>query len=117
MALKEKIKKARKLDKELYAMAKEGIRKNFHKYRTDKMLWALVAVEVILIMAVIFALIFLFDPNTDFLDKVSLSIGIKGISDPMPWELKFILFLATIVVAWKLYGYTEWYRKKINRQI
>ncbi|MCX8158523.1 MAG: hypothetical protein N3D73_02535 [Candidatus Diapherotrites archaeon] len=114
MSLKNKIKNIRYKDKELYEIAKRGIKKGLSKYSKDRLLFVLVVVDVILIVMIILALIFLFDPNEDFFDMLAEKTGIKFDSYAIPWELKLALFLLTIFLTWKLYSYTEWYRKRIK---
>jgi uncharacterized integral membrane protein len=98
-----KVKKARELNKKYYEEAKGGIKTGIKRYRSDPRLVALIAIEVILILMLIFALFFLFDPNMEF-----------EFFAPLPKELKLVLFIISAFIVWRLYSYTEWYRKQGN---
>ena len=96
---KEKLKKAVELNKEATKLAKEGIKIKVKEAKEDPRFIALIVVDVLLILLVIMALFFLFDPN------LALELD-----NPLPWELKLVLFIVSVFLAFWIYNYTKQYR-------
>ncbi len=96
---KEKLKRVRELNKQATELAKEGVKIKIKEAKEDPRFIALILVDVLLIVLIIMALFFLFDPN------LALEID-----NPIPWEIKLILFLASGFLAFWLYHYTKQYR-------
>ena len=91
----EKIEKLKKINR----LANEGIKKKVKRAREDKRHIALVLVELFLVFVLVLSLLFLFDPNLSFPD-----------SDKIPWPVKMLVFLVTVLIAFKLYSYTKEFR-------
>ena len=93
------LKKVSELNKKGTQLAKEGIKTKIKEAKQDPRFIALIIVDVLLIMLIIMALFFLFDPN------LALEID-----NPIPWELKLVLFISSVLLAFWIYHYTKQYR-------
>lgn len=101
--LKEKLSKARELDRKLSDEAKKNIRERAKEYFADPRLFALIVAEVLLVIMILFSILYLFDSDVEF-----------TLLAPVPQEIKLIVFAAGILLAARIYSKTEEYRKSMK---
>jgi len=94
--VKERIKKI----KEINEKANAGIKQNIKNAKEDPRLLALVVLEMLLITLIVLALLFILDPNISFPE-----------AENIPWPVKLLLFVATVILVIWVYNYTSEFRK------
>lgn len=97
----DKLKIAREINRAATNIIKETAKAKIKKAREDPKVIALIIIDVLLIFMIIIALFLWFDPYLYFPD-----------AELIPDELKLVLLLFTIFLAFWIYRYTEWYRKQ-----
>jgi len=92
---------ANRLDqlKEINHKVNEGIKQKIRKAREDPREIALVLIELLLTIAIILSLMFLFDPQLSFPDA-------KNIPD----IVKFLLIAIAMYLVYRIYAYTKDFR-------
>ncbi len=85
--------------KQINNLANEGIKQKYKEAKEDNRHFALIALELVLVFALVASLVFLFDPTLNFPDAQNIS-----------WPIKLALFIAAAIIVVKLYDYTKDFR-------
>jgi len=86
--------------KELNQKVNEGLKQKFRKAREDPREIALVLIELLLIVAIILSMIFLFDPQLSFPEAAKI-----------PDIAKFLLIAVAMYIVYRIYSYTKDFRR------
>jgi hypothetical protein len=86
--------------KELNQKVNEGLKHKFRKAKEDPREIALVLIELLLTIAVILSLIFLFDPQISFPEATKI-----------PDLVKFLLIAVAMYLVYRIYSYTKDFRR------
>ncbi len=85
--------------KEINHKVNEGIKQKFRNAKKDPREIALVLIELLLTIAIILSLIFLFDPQLSFPD-----------AQKIPDLVKFLLIAIAMYLVYRIYAYTKDFR-------
>lgn len=80
-------------------MADDGVKEKFQMAKDDTRHFALIIVELFLVLLIVLSLFFLFDPQISFPQ-----------AEFVPLPIKLVLFFGAVALALKLYSYTKDFR-------